>query len=53
MHLVERENSKRLINVGYMRLVDGRGWIGRTIGGPDLIGLDESVVHERLDDLLH
>ena len=53
MHLVARESSKRLISVGYMRLFVSRNCEGRTIGGPDFIELNKSIVDEGLDDLFY
>jgi hypothetical protein len=53
VHLVARENSKRLINAGYMRAFKRRERKERTIGGPDFIELNEPVVYERLYDLLY
>lgn len=53
MHLVARENSKRLVNVSYMRLFEPRDCRERTIGGPDFIELNKPIVYEGLNDLLH
>jgi len=53
MHLVARESSKRLINAGYMPLPEPRDKKVRTIGGPNLIVLNESIVYEGLNDLLY
>ena len=53
MHLVVRESSKRLVNPGYMRHFGYRECRARTIGGPDLIELNESIVYEGLNDLLY
>jgi hypothetical protein len=53
MHLVARESSKRLINAGYMRLFEPEDCRERTIGGPNLIELDESIVYEGLNDLFY
>lgn len=53
MHPVARENSKKLVNASHIRLFEHRGCGGPTIGGPDLIGLNESIVYEGLNDFLH
>jgi len=51
--LVARGSSKRLVNVEYMRLPEPLDSGVRTVGGADLIVLNESIVYERLNNLLY
>lgn len=53
MRLVARESSKRLVSVGYIRLLKPGNREERTVRGSDFIELDKSIVYEGLDDLLY
>ena len=52
-HLVARENSKKLVNAEYMRLPRPPDSGERTVGGPDFVVLNESIIYERLNNLLY
>jgi hypothetical protein len=53
MPLVVKGSSRRLVDVGYMRLIEPQEYGERTIRGADLIRLDKSIVYQGLDDLLY
>ena len=52
-HLAARESSKRLVSAEYIRFFEHLDSGVRTVGGADLIVLNESIVHERLNNLLY
>lgn len=52
-HLAARESSKRLVSAEYIRFFEHLDSGVRTVGGADLIVLNESIIHERLNDLFY
>ena len=52
-HLVVRESSKRLVSGECMPLPEHQDDMMRTIGRADFIILNESIVHEGLNNLLY